>query len=64
MARPEHVHDRNQLIQAIYGANSTMSGRTIDSHVRNIRAKAATVGCDDIIATVHGVGIKLGPCSL
>ncbi|WP_311196746.1 response regulator transcription factor [Aliiroseovarius crassostreae] len=64
LARPDHVHDRNQLIQAIYGANSTMSGRTIDSHVRNVRAKAATVGCDDIIVTVHGVGIKLGPCSL
>ena len=63
LAHPEHVHDRNQLIQAIYGANSTMSGRTIDSHVRNIRSKAGQVGCDDIIMTVHGVGIKLGPCS-
>ncbi|MCP5072278.1 MAG: response regulator transcription factor [Rhodobacteraceae bacterium] len=64
LAHPEHVHDRNQLIQAIYGANSTMSGRTIDSHVRNIRAKASQLGCDDVIVTVHGVGIKLGPCSL
>lgn len=63
LARPDHVHDRNQLIQAIYGPNSTMSGRTIDSHVRNIRAKAARVGCNDVIVTVHGVGIKLGPCS-
>ncbi|MCK0141696.1 response regulator transcription factor [Aliiroseovarius sp. F20344] len=63
LARPDHVHDRNQLIQAIYGANSTMSGRTIDSHVRNIRAKAAQAGCDDVIVTVHGVGIKLGPCN-
>lgn len=63
LARPEHVHDRNQLIQTVYGANSTMSGRTIDSHVRNIRAKAAQVGCEDIIVTVHGVGIKLGPCT-
>ncbi|MCK0126590.1 response regulator transcription factor [Gelidibacter sp. F2691] len=64
LARPDHVHDRNQLIQAVYGANSTMSGRTIDSHIRNIRAKAAQVGCNDVIVTVHGVGIKLGPCSL
>lgn len=64
MAHPEHVHDRNQLIQAIYGANSTMSGRTIDSHLRNIRAKAGQMGCEDLIVTVHGVGIKLGPCSL
>ena len=63
LAHPDHVHDRSQLIQAIYGVNSTMSGRTIDSHVRNIRAKAAEVGCNDIIVTIHGVGIKLGPCS-
>jgi len=62
LAHPDQVHDRNKLIQAVYGANSTMSGRTIDSHVRNIRAKAAQVGCEDIIVTVHGVGIKLGPC--
>lgn len=63
LAHPTQVHDRNQLIQAVYGANSTMSGRTIDSHIRNIRAKAGQMGCDDIIQTVHGVGIKLGPCS-
>lgn len=62
LGRPDHVHDRNQLIQAIYGGHSTLSGRTIDSHVRNIRAKAAQIGCDDIIVTIHGVGIKLGVC--
>ncbi len=60
---PNQVHDRNALIQAIYGANTTMSGRTIDSHIRNIRAKAAQIGCEDIIATVHGVGVKLGACA-
>lgn len=64
LTHPTQVHDRNRLIQAIYGANSTMSGRTIDSHIRNIRAKASGLGCTDIIQTVHGVGIKLGPCSL
>lgn len=63
MRHPEQVHDRNALIDALYGGNSAMSGRTIDSHVRNIRAKAARLNCDDIIATVHGVGIKLGDCS-
>lgn len=60
---PEQVHDRNALIQALYGANTTMSGRTIDSHIRNIRAKAVQLGCSDIISTIHGVGVKLGTCT-
>ncbi|MEH6524111.1 MAG: response regulator transcription factor [Sulfitobacter sp.] len=63
MRHPNQVHDRNQLIAQVYGANSTLSGRTMDSHVRNIRHKAAELGCEDIIVTVHGVGIKLGACS-
>ena len=63
LQHPEQVYERNHLINGIYGENSTMSGRTIDSHIRNIRAKAAQLGCNDIISTVHGVGVKLGPCS-
>lgn len=63
LTHPEQVHDRNQLIDQIYGPNNTLSGRTVDSHVRNIRSKAADLGCNDIIVTVHGVGVKLGACS-
>ncbi len=63
LAHPEQVHDRGQLIDQVYGPNNTLSGRTVDSHVRNIRTKAAELGCNDIIVTVHGVGVKLGACS-
>ncbi|MEL6682853.1 MAG: response regulator transcription factor [Pseudomonadota bacterium] len=59
---PQQVFDRNQLITGIYGPNSTLSGRTLDSHLRNLRAKAAALGCDELIATIHSVGLKLGPC--
>jgi two-component system OmpR family response regulator len=44
---------------AAYGAGTYVADRTIDSHIRNIRAKFAAVGADSIIATVHGVGFKL-----
>lgn len=63
LTQPARVHDRNDLIDQIYGANNSLSGRTIDSHVRNIRAKAAALGCNDVIDTVHGVGVRLGACS-
>ena len=36
--------------------------RTIDSHIRNIRAKLAEAGATDAIETVHGVGFRLGRC--
>ncbi len=58
LSHPEHVLDRNQL-----AGNNALSGRTIDSHLRNIRHKAADLGCHDIVVTVHGVGVKLGACS-
>lgn len=61
---PDQVFDRNRLIDGVYGGNAHLSGRTVDSHIRNIRAKAAKLGCADIIDTVHGVGLRLGACSL
>jgi two-component system, OmpR family, response regulator len=62
MARPEHVMARPQLVDAIYGTNIHVSDRTMDSHLRNLRAKLTAAGCADAIETVHGVGIRMGPC--
>lgn len=63
-ARAGFVMDRNMLINEAYGNNSSLSGRTLDSHIRNIRAKAAALGYSDIIETVRGVGLRLGPCTI
>jgi len=59
---PNRVHTRAQLITAIYGHNSEMSDRTIDSHIRNLRHKAKSLGCADLVRTVHGVGLRIGSC--
>lgn len=60
LARPEVVLSREQLMEAAYGPGTYVSDRTIDSHVRNIRQKFAEAGCPAVVATVHGVGFKLG----
>jgi two-component system, OmpR family, response regulator len=60
LARPEIVFSREQLMGAAYGPQTFVSERTIDSHIRNVRAKFAAAGCEDVIATVHGVGFRLG----
>ncbi|MDE1994712.1 MAG: response regulator transcription factor [Rhizobiaceae bacterium] len=58
LARPDMVFSREQLMTAAYGAGVYVADRTIDSHVRNIRAKFSAGGHDGIVATVHGVGFK------
>ena len=63
MARPEVVFSRDQIMDAAYGGGTFVSDRTIDSHIRNLRAKFAEAGCGSIVETVHGVGFRLGSAS-
>lgn len=60
LSRPDMVFGREQLMEAAYGAGTYVADRTIDSHIRNIRAKLLAAGGQGIIATVHGIGFKLG----
>ncbi len=62
MVAPERVLRRTQLVDAIWGNGSAISDRTLDSHLRNLRAKLTRIGCDTAIETVHGVGLRMGPC--
>ena len=64
LARGDVVLGREQIMAAAYGPTINVSDRTIDSHIRNIRAKLAQAGCDDAIDTVHGVGFRLGRCTV
>ncbi|MFG6114674.1 response regulator transcription factor [Halobacillus sp. MO56] len=60
MKHPNRVYDRHQLIELIWGFDSDTEGRTIDSHVRNMREKIRQSGfpIDDYFQTVWGVGYK------
>jgi two-component system OmpR family response regulator len=60
--RPEHVTSRAQLLEALYSGNIHVSDRTLDSHLRNLRGKLARAGCPEAVETVHGVGLRMGPC--
>ena len=63
LARPLMVFSREQIMSAAYAPNINVSDRTIDSHIRNIRAKVARCGCDSVVETVHGVGFRIGRCA-
>lgn len=55
--RPGIVLSRSQLMKRAYPYDNLVTERTIDTHVRRIRAKFRAYGGDPI-ATVHGVGYK------
>jgi two-component system OmpR family response regulator len=57
-AQPRRVFTRENLMAASYADARFVSDRTIDSHVRHIRAKFQSAGGDPI-ETVHGVGYRL-----
>jgi two-component system OmpR family response regulator len=60
LLRPAMVLSREQLMLAAYEPGIHVADRTIDSHIRNIRAKFAAVGHAGVIETVHGIGFKFG----
>ena len=62
MARPGIVFNRSTLLDRAWADNIHVSDRTIDSHMRNLRAKLRDTGCSDAIRTVHGVGFQLDRC--
>ena len=62
IARPGQVFSRERILDMAYGGTIHVSDRTIDSHIRNIRAKLAAAGGTEAIETVHGVGFRIGAC--
>ncbi len=52
------VLDRDTLMNGAYKDRRIVSDRTIDSHMRRLRAKLR-IGGEDPIQTVHGVGFRL-----
>jgi two-component system OmpR family response regulator len=59
---PSKVFSRDAIIDHLHGPGFAVTDRTIDSHVRNLRAKFARLGGHDVVETRAGVGYRLGPC--
>ncbi len=61
LGRPGKVYSRDELMDRAYDETTVVSDRTIDSHVRRVRAKLKALGADPV-ETVHGAGYRLGSC--
>ncbi|WP_379970469.1 response regulator transcription factor [Ectobacillus sp. sgz5001026] len=55
-----YVFTREQLIERIWGNESDTEGRTVDSHIRNVRDKLRKAGfsVDQHLKTIYGVGYR------
>ena len=60
---PARVFTRDMIIDQLHGPGFAITDRTIDSHIRNLRAKFASAGGPDLIETRAGVGYRLGACT-
>ena len=59
LRRPHRALGRDELAEAAYPDARSVSKRTVDSHIRRVRAKLRPFGVDRF-ETVHGVGFRLG----
>jgi two-component system catabolic regulation response regulator CreB len=60
LKRPGRVYSRDQLLELVWDAPDSSLDRTVDAHVKNLRAKLRDVRADvDPIATHRGTGYSL-----
>ncbi|HEX8986483.1 MAG TPA: phosphate regulon transcriptional regulator PhoB [Rhodocyclaceae bacterium] len=59
MAHAERVHSRVQLLDQVWGDHVFVEERTVDVHIRRLRAALEDSGHDALIQTVRGSGYRL-----
>jgi len=58
MTHPERVHSRDQLLDQVWGDHVFVEERTVDVHIRRLRAALEPTGLDRLIQTVRGSGYR------
>lgn len=58
MTHAERVHSRTQLLDQVWGDHVFVEERTVDVHIRRLRASLELTGHDRLIQTVRGSGYR------
>lgn len=58
MKNPSRVHSRDRLLNAVWGGDAYLEERTVDVHIKRLRAVLDRHGCAHFIDTVRGVGYR------
>ena len=59
MANPERVHSRGSLLDKVWGNEVYIEERTVDVHIKRLRAALSPFDCDRYIETVRGSGYRI-----
>jgi two-component system phosphate regulon response regulator PhoB len=59
MTHPERVYSRVQLLDHVWGDHVFVEERTVDVHIRRLRAALEATAHDRLIETVRGTGYRL-----
>ena len=59
MAHPERVHSRAQLLDKVWGDHVFIEERTVDVHVKRLRAALQPAQCAHLLETVRGAGYRM-----
>jgi two-component system phosphate regulon response regulator PhoB len=59
MTHPERVHSRSQLLDQVWGDHVFVEERTVDVHIKRLRAALTPGGYSNMIETVRGSGYRL-----
>jgi two-component system phosphate regulon response regulator PhoB len=58
MTHPERVYARAQVLDQVWGTQVFVEERTVDVHIRRLRAALEPFGLDSLIQTVRGSGYR------
>jgi two-component system phosphate regulon response regulator PhoB len=58
MTHPERVYTRTQLLDHVWGDHVFIEERTVDVHIRRLRAALATSGHHTCVQTIRGSGYR------
>lgn len=58
MTHPERVHTRSQLLDGVWGDHVFIEERTVDVHIRRLRAALEPYGHHERVETVRGTGYR------
>ena len=58
MTHAERVYSRTQLLDQVWGTQVFVEERTVDVHIRRLRASLEATGLDSLVQTVRGSGYR------
>jgi DNA-binding response OmpR family regulator len=61
LSRPGHLFPREEIVERVWHQRYMPASRTLDVHIRRLRAKLEQIGAQVSVQTIRGVGYRLEP---